>query len=115
MRLDTEFASFVDNTALWDKVEAAAQALSATIEVLFEGDHLNCYSPVAGIAHSQNDRPDPDRPGWFFGENHGRPERQVAIQCTLPANASREDVAKTIEKMTAATQEIWDSDGVGVI
>ena len=84
LRLDTEFCGFVDQTDLWSEIDDVARRLSLKVEVLHETPCLDHYSPRDGQPSDPADRPNPDKPGWFFGKDHGRLERQVALQTAWP-------------------------------
>jgi len=105
MVLVTEFKQFTAETWFWQKLEAVKQATEA---------HLWVMDDEYEIEHSwSGEDAEGNRTGETFGPNHGRPFMQVELSWRIEKLSYNEIVALS-ERMSVATQEIWDSCGVGV-
>src|SRR3546814_10765264 len=75
--------AFVDQTDLWSKIETAAAEIGAVVDVMDTRPRVEHYSPGPNRMPSPGSKPDPERPNFYFGADHGRMERQVAVQISL--------------------------------
>ncbi len=115
-RIDTEFSAFKDETGFWNTLEKTAKDIGAEVAELYEGGHVDSYMPNDGKPTKEGDRPNPDRPGWFVGKNHGRIERQVALQATIPHHCLTQETVRAVKKaLERGMRHLWAHAGVGVM
>src|SRR3546814_4916747 len=91
--VETEFAAFVDQTDLWSKIETAAAEIGAVVDVMDTRPRVEHYSPGPNRMPSPGSKPDPERPNFYFGADHGRMERQVAVQISLTDDFTPDQIA----------------------
>ena len=114
--IDTEFSAFKDATDFWDTLEKTAKDIGVDVFELYEGEHVDSYMPNDGKPMKEGDKPNPDRPGWFVGRNHGRIERQVALQKAIPHYCLTQETVHAVKKaLERDTEHLWDLAGVGVM
>lgn len=109
---ETEFREFIDEVEFWDEIKAKAEKYGLIYDLMDESTHLDHYSrpdPYEGAI------PDPNEPGWFFGPNHGRPERHVALQYELPEGFNKDTASVAKFHLEVLTQKFWDKAGNGLL
>lgn len=113
--LETEFAAFVDQADIWTAIEAAAASIGAVIDVMDTRPHLDHFSPAPGADPKAGSRPDAQKPGFFFGPDHDRIEKQVAMQIILTDDFTPEQLQKAHELLRSATEQVWPLAGVDIL
>lgn len=113
--VESEFIAFSDDTEMWDRINSVAVTIDARVDDVCEFPHLDHYCPGPNCEPRPGALPSPERNGWFVGPNHGRMERQVALQLYLTDDftAEQHDVAR--RKLSDATDAIWSDAGVALL
>src|SRR3546814_20504837 len=65
------------------------------------------YSPGPNRMPSPGSKPDPERPNFYFGADHGRMERQVAVQLSLTDDFTPDQIANAHKVLSDATENVW--------
>src|SRR3546814_6996557 len=64
------------------------------------------YSPGPNRMPSPGSKPDPERPNFYFGADHGRMERQVAVQISLTDDFTPDQIANAHKVLRDATEKV---------
>lgn len=120
LRAETEFFIHSDEPDLLElKGDLLEGGHRIDQEILDEDrEVLDHYSPGNGIPR-EGYRPDPDKPGWFFGPDHGRVGSQYSLFIELTHEPDRRllelEVAEAVAILLTETTELWRKSGVNVI
>lgn len=113
--VESEFIAFSDNTEMWNRIAASAAAIDAKVDEMCEFPHLDHYCPGPNSKPRPDARPSPERAGWFIGPDHGRMERQVALQLFLDDDFTPEQLTEARQKLSDATDTIWSDAGMALL
>jgi hypothetical protein len=113
--VETEFTAFVDQNEIWSKIEAAAAEIGAVVDIIDTRPRIEHYSPGPNGSPAPGSRPDPDNPGWYFGADHGRPEKEVAVQISLTDDFTSEQIGYAHKLLASATDEVWPLAGIAIL
>src|SRR3546814_15726177 len=73
------------------------------------------YSPGPNRMPSPGSKPDPERPNFYFGADHGRMERQVAVQISLTDDFTPDQIANAHKVLRDATEKVWPLAGLEIL
>jgi hypothetical protein len=107
--LVTEFRWWVDDKEYWPQLDDLAGKCSCEAHLLHEGPHVDQCWP-AELVKTGVDLTDENA---VFGENHGRPERQVEFRCNV-YGCTEQSVRRRITELADWTEELWRKSGVSV-
>jgi hypothetical protein len=104
--LVTEFLWWLD---YWTKLDELAAKCACEVHAVYEEPHVDQCWP-AELVKTGVDLTDENA---VFGENHGRPERQVEFRCNV-YGCTEQSVRRRITELADWTEELWRKSGVSV-
>lgn len=103
--LATEFRTLVEHLDFWRDLQEVVRREDYSLDVMEESEEIEHW-------WTNCDTPEEEE---HFGPNHGKLVRQVEVSYSIPPMMADSDVRREIDRMTAATADLWNEAGVSVI
>jgi hypothetical protein len=117
LNLSTEFKHWTDEEAWWERLREIAAEHGATVEEFFTDEERGYWKAPEGLPSGWSEMSDEEKralPSYVPAKHEGRKTLQVSVDWNVHGK-SPEDVKQIITRFEAATAELWEQAGVGVL